>query len=143
VTVGWLGDSRAYWLPLSSDDSRALTTDDSWAADAVAAGLSAEAAEADPRSHSITRWLGTDAPECVPNIVHLELAGPGRLLLCSDGLWNYASAASAIAAAAPVDASAIEAARHLTDFARQAGGHDNITVVVIETKGSTGDDVHG
>ena len=132
VTVGWLGDSRAYWL--GADGNRRLTTDDSWAAAQVEAGaLTEEAAEADVQSHGITRWLGADASDTEPHIAHVALAGPGLVLVCSDGLWNYASAADQLASLvdglAPIVA--IDVARRLTDFARDAGGHDNITVVVL------------
>ena len=40
LVVSWIGDSRAYWLvPDEPDSSCVLTTDDSWAAEAVAVGL--------------------------------------------------------------------------------------------------------
>jgi len=131
LTVGWLGDSRAYWL--SPSGNRRLTTDDSWAAMQVDAGvLTEEAAEADPRAHSITGWLGADAPVAVPRVTQIELAGPGRVVVCSDGLWNYASDADRLAGlleGSPPDA--VGAARHLAQFALDSGGHDNITVVVL------------
>ena len=61
VTVGWLGDSRAYWV--DEDGCRQLTVDHSWAEDQVSAGrLDRESAEADSRAHAITRWAGADAP---------------------------------------------------------------------------------
>ena len=55
---------------------------------------------------------------------------PGWLLLCSDGLWNYASEPAAIVAqvtsAATTEPEALALA--LVDFAKASGGHDNITV---------------
>jgi PPM family protein phosphatase len=56
--------------------------------------------------------------------------GPGSLLLCSDGLWNYLPAAEDIARFC-VGAEATAAANALVEFALQAGGQDNITVAVI------------
>ena len=137
LTVAWLGDSRAYWFGAAGD--RRLTTDDSWAADQAALGvLSEREAEEAEEAHSITRWLGADAPDIVPRTAHERLAGPGTVLLCSDGLWNYASTVDelhAVLANAWSDRTAgetpIAAARRLTDFARDAGGHDNITVVLL------------
>jgi serine/threonine protein phosphatase PrpC len=133
LTVGWLGDSRAYWF--GAGGNRRLTTDDSWAADQVAHGnLSEEEAEAAEEAHSITRWLGADAPDIVPHLVHEQLSGPGSILVCSDGLWNYASTVHQLAAllADRVQGSTpISTAQHLTEFARDAGGHDNITVVLL------------
>jgi serine/threonine protein phosphatase PrpC len=132
--VGCIGDSRAYWLDGSG--ATALTVDDSWATEQVATGaMDIDTAMADPRAHTITRWLGADAPppEARPKV--FVIPGPGRLLLCSDGLWNYAEHATALAAKVaeqPPDIDAIGLARFLTDFAKQAGGHDNITVVVAD-----------
>ena len=42
----------------------------------------------DPRADAITRWLGADG-EPEPDVATLTPPGPGLLLLCSDGLWNY------------------------------------------------------
>jgi len=133
VTVGWVGDSRAYWLD-AAGGSALLTTDHSWAQDMVTAGVvDAATALRDPRAHAITRWLGPDC-DAEPGVVTLEPAGPGVLLLCSDGLWNYAPAAAELAAVAlPALARGgpQAAAAALTTFALDAGGRDNVTVVCI------------
>ena len=132
VRVSSLGDCRAVWLP-GAGEARTLTEDDSWAAEQVAAGtMSADVAHLDPRAHGITRWLARDAdPTWLPRRAGLSGAGPGQLVLCSDGLWNYAWQASEVAAAAPSgDASAVAAA--LVDWANRQGGHDNITVAVLD-----------
>jgi serine/threonine protein phosphatase PrpC len=134
VVVGWLGDSRAYWL--APEGARLLTVDDSWATDQVAAGLlDAEEAAADPRAHEITRWLGPDLDDTTPQISAFSPDGPGRLLLCSDGLWNYAPAPANLLdllAQLPTAASALVVARALVEAALIRGGRDNITVVVID-----------
>ncbi|GAA2140837.1 hypothetical protein GCM10009760_24380 [Kitasatospora kazusensis] len=136
VTIGWVGDTRAYWVP----DDRAgaepyrLTEDDSWAARVVAAGLMGEAeAYADPRAHAITGWLGADAEEIDPHTVSFTPHVPGVLLICTDGLWNYAEAATDLAEVVPADAGTdpLGAAQVLVKFAVAAGGHDNITVAVL------------
>ncbi|TDB85612.1 protein phosphatase 2C domain-containing protein [Actinomadura sp. 7K534] len=136
VTVGWIGDSRAYWLSadgavdpgeddpgeggagkpatdesgpetaeLSTGDmaelgpSRRLTEDDSWAAFMIAQGALTEAeAEEHPNAHVITAWLGADAGQVSPHVATFRPAGPGTLLVCSDGLWNYFPAARDLAA---------------------------------------------
>ncbi|WP_345609783.1 serine/threonine protein phosphatase [Pseudonocardia adelaidensis] len=136
ITVGWVGDSRAYWLaaPDAAEPARVLTVDHSWAAEMVAAGaLDMEAALADRRAHAITRWLGAGG-EPEPDIVTMRPAGPGLLLLCSDGLWNYLPGAVELAEAAlPALARGGPAAvaRALTAIALEAGGRDNITVVAV------------
>jgi serine/threonine protein phosphatase PrpC len=136
LTVGWVGDSRAYWIP----DDRAgaepyrLTEDDSWAAGMVAAGLMSEAeAYADARAHAITGWLGADAEEVEPHTIAFTPHVPGVLLICTDGLWNYAEAATDLADLVRFDArqDPLRAARALVAFAVAAGGHDNITVALL------------
>ena len=136
VTIGWVGDTRAYWIP----DDRAcaepfrLTQDDSWAARMVEAGLMGEAeAYADRRAHAITGWLGADAEEVVPHTLDFTPHVPGVLLVCTDGLWNYAEAATDLAQVVRPDARTepLAAARALVTFAIEAGGHDNITVAVL------------
>ncbi|WP_323189287.1 PP2C family serine/threonine-protein phosphatase [Kitasatospora sp. NBC_00240] len=136
ITIGWVGDTRAYWIPddrVSAEPFR-LTQDDSWAAKMVEAGLMGEAeAYADPRAHAITGWLGADAEEVVPHTLDFTPHVPGVLLICTDGLWNYAEAATDLAHVVRTDARTepLAAARTLVRFAIEAGGHDNITVAVL------------
>src|SRR5688572_27708943 len=133
VTVGWLGDSRAYWM--RGSELRPLSTDDSWAAEQIAAGMPDEDAYNDTRAHTITRWLGADATELVPHVETVTVPRPSTLLLCSDGLWNYAPTTPALAsliAEQGVPSSNLALARALTNFARDAGGHDNITVAIAD-----------
>jgi serine/threonine protein phosphatase PrpC len=139
ITVGWVGDSRAYWL--GADDARQLSEDDSWATEEVRAGLMTEQdALNDPNAHAITRWLGADAPPGGPRLTSVEPKTDGRLLLCSDGLWNYAPAVddlSKLIFSAPEDATTLSLAQALTKFALTAGGHDNITVMVADIHAPT------
>ncbi|HEX4288390.1 MAG TPA: protein phosphatase 2C domain-containing protein [Trebonia sp.] len=147
VTVCWLGDSRAYWLapnapaPAGPNDtiditggSRRVTRDDSLAEEIVAAGLATmDEAMASPQAHVITRWLGADLPEPQPHVEQFSPTGPGVLLLCSDGLWNYRPEAAELAAMAMPAAQTrpLDAAADLAKFALDSGGLDNITVVII------------
>jgi serine/threonine protein phosphatase PrpC len=136
ITVGWIGDSRAYWLAADGADEL-LTTDHSWAVEMVAAGLvDAEAAASDRRAHAITRWLGPDS-DAGPDVVTLRPDGPGVLLLCTDGLWNYVEDPAELAAVAMPLAltSPLAAAAELTAVALEAGGRDNITIVIIPVTG--------
>ncbi|MFI9718205.1 protein phosphatase 2C domain-containing protein [Streptomyces sp. NPDC052396] len=135
LTIGWVGDSRAYWVPddRSTQPAR-LTEDDSWAAQMVAAGLLSEAeAYADERAHAITGWLGADAYEVEPHTAAYHPDRPGVVVVCTDGLWNYAETAEQMAAVVPADARAhpLRSARHLVDYAIAGGGHDNVTVAVL------------
>ncbi|MER7487722.1 protein phosphatase 2C domain-containing protein [Streptomyces sp. NPDC126497] len=135
LVVGWVGDSRVYWVPLDrSAPAARLTEDDSWAAQMVAAGLMGEAeAYADQRAHAITGWLGADAYELEPHTASFKPDRPGVVVVCTDGLWNYAESADEMAEAVPADAAArpLHAARVLVGHALDGGGHDNVTVALV------------
>ncbi|MGK5501489.1 PP2C family protein-serine/threonine phosphatase, partial [Streptomyces sp. URMC 125] len=142
LTVGWIGDSRAYWIP---DDRSApaarLTEDDSWAAQMVAAGLMGEAeAYADARAHAITGWLGADAHEIDPHTASFAPDRPGVVVVCTDGLWNYAESAEEMAAVVPADARTrpLHCAQRLVGHALDGGGHDNVTVAVLPFPAASG-----
>jgi serine/threonine protein phosphatase PrpC len=134
-TIGWVGDSRAYWIPddRSMPASR-LTEDDSWAARMVSEGLMSEQeAYTDFRAHAITGWLGADAIELDPHTVSFQPDQPGVVVVCTDGLWNYAESAAELASAVPADARTrpLRCAQSLVGFALDGGGHDNVTVAVL------------
>ncbi|MFF7228501.1 protein phosphatase 2C domain-containing protein [Streptomyces sioyaensis] len=135
LTVGWVGDSRAYWIPNDRTAPPArLTEDDSWAAQMVANNLMTEAeANADERAHAITGWLGADAYEVEPHTATFKPDGPGVVVVCTDGLWNYAESAEQMAAVLPYDAPSrpLDGARALVTHALDGGGHDNVTVALV------------
>jgi serine/threonine protein phosphatase PrpC len=133
VTLCWLGDSRAYWLATESESAR-LTKDDSLAEELVAQGQMTEAeAMASPQAHVITRWLGADVVAPEPHVARFEPPGRGVVMVCSDGLWNYQPEAAALAEIALPDAfnDPSSAADALLKFALDAGGMDNITIVLV------------
>jgi serine/threonine protein phosphatase PrpC len=117
-----------------------LTLDDSVAGGMVAAGLVDEAAAmASPHAHVLTRWLGgeeadlADDPERAAHVERYATPGAGALLICSDGLWNYRSEPAELAVLALPKAltDPLGAAADMVKFAIDAGGADNITVVLI------------
>jgi len=134
VTLCWLGDSRAYWLgDAPGPAAKRLTTDDSLAGEMVAAGLvSEEEALALPQAHVVTGWVGADSGGTTPHVARFDVPGPGVLLLCSDGLWNYQPEAGKLAELALPRAltDPLGAAQALVKFAIDAGGVDNVTVVL-------------
>ncbi|HEY2220894.1 protein phosphatase 2C domain-containing protein [Actinomycetospora sp.] len=133
LVVGWIGDSRAYWLvPDEPETSCVLTTDDSWAAEAVAVGLlEPEAAYADRRAHAITRWVAADGPPGPAHVVAHAADRPGVLLICSDGLWNHIPDPADLARL--VDDDGLPAtADAMLDAAMRDGGTDNTTLVVVD-----------
>ena len=134
IVAGWVGDSRAYWLP---DDGGAeqLSMDDSWASEQILAGVPRAEAESAPQAHAITRWLGVDSPDFEPRCAATTPSGPGWLLVCSDGLWNYCSAAPQVAllvgrAAMDTGGDLARTAAELVNWANAQGGQDNITVAL-------------
>lgn len=139
LSVANIGDSRVYWVP-DAGESVQITVDDSAAEQLIAAGMDREAAENGPHGHAITRWLGRDAPDLRPRVAELELPGPGWVLNCTDGLWNYVSEPGAIAeqlhAAVAGGAHApLDLALALTAYANSRGGRDNITVTLARIGG--------
>jgi serine/threonine protein phosphatase PrpC len=135
TTIGWVGDSRAYWVsggPTSSA-SALLTKDDSWSEAMVQAGaLSREEAMRSANAHALIAWMGADSGEIDAHVSTVTPTGPGAVVLCSDGLWNYYPEAQALTDAVPgAGAAPHDAARTYVSLALEAGGKDNITVVVI------------
>ena len=141
LITAWCGDSRAYWLP---DDGEAvqLSTDHSLASELIAQGMTRELAEQSPTAHTITRWLGIDSPTPQPDTATTDLDRPGWVLLCSDGMWNYATGAVELAglvsqAIADGATSPTTIAESLAAFANDQGGHDNITVALARVEGTS------
>jgi serine/threonine protein phosphatase PrpC len=136
VVIGWVGDSRAYWI--DAEQTRQLTVDDSLGQEGIERGmLTPEQAAVSPVFHAITHWVGPDSPERPPRVVSLTPDRPGRLLLCTDGLWNYIPTIPELIeqiATLPDAASPLSLARALTDVALAQGGDDNITVAVIDVQ---------
>jgi serine/threonine protein phosphatase PrpC len=143
VAVGWLGDSRAYWL--GEGEARQLTRDDSWAVEQVESGaMTLEEALAAPAAHAITHCIGPleglggdepipTVPPISPHTLEFRPAGPGLLVLCSDGLWQYASepeAFTTLVGAAAAEADAEARAWALLRHALDSGGADNVIVAV-------------
>lgn len=144
ATIGWMGDSRAYWIEFGSGISDlasavTLTRDHSWLNDVVGAHeLTPEQAAKSPQAHAITRWIGSDAGEELEvDIVRHTIPANANaiLLLCTDGLWNYFPTPEAMAGvvqtASQNGADALSLARQLVEFANRQGGHDNITAAVL------------
>jgi len=132
LVAGWLGDSRVYWLP-DEGPAEQLTADDSGAGELVSRGVPREAAEASPQAHAITRWLGPDADDATARTTATVLDGPGWVLVCSDGLWNYCSPAGDLAILVREharDLDPVRTADALVAWANAQGGRDNVTVAL-------------
>jgi serine/threonine protein phosphatase PrpC len=137
ISVGNVGDSRAYWLPEPPTAGWQLTVDDSLARELIGAGAAVDSEEVQQGAHTLTRWLGADSeptPWSGSSVQTMTTAGPGSLLLCTDGLWNYLPDAADIALLCS-STDSTENARSLIEHALHAGGHDNVTVAVIPIGG--------
>jgi serine/threonine protein phosphatase PrpC len=97
-------------------------------------GTPREEAENGPQAHAITKWLGRDSPDFAARTGSLTVAVPGWVLVCSDGLWNYASEASAIqslvADLTRSDPDPLTLAIALVNWANAQGGKDNVSVAL-------------
>ncbi len=125
---GHVGDSRAYLF--RDGGLRQLTLDHTVVAEYVAAGTLAPDEAADhPHSHMLTRCLGLTRFVNVDEIdVYLE--PDDRLLLCSDGLTLMLDD-DEIAKKLEIE-SADESVWSLIEAANQAGGNDNISVILVD-----------
>ena len=124
-----VGDSRLY-LIRGSEISR-LTRDDSYVSRLVENGLiDAEEAETHPQRNILTAALGAGA-DLIPQVplVPIGIQSRDALLLCSDGLWGPVSEVEmqvAVSGQSPQFAT-----QKLVALARERGGPDNITVLIL------------
>lgn len=172
ATIGWIGDSRAYWV--SPTETKLLTEDDSWLnwirnhgqppnqsifdhpgdhkastshdhshdhSHSHSRDQNLEDFAKSPYANAITRWLGaqksqddpTKATNPTPSIVQVPLDQEGFLILCSDGLWNYASQPDRLfnVFSGHTEEDALTIAQDLVNHALRCGGRDNVSVAVF------------
>jgi serine/threonine protein phosphatase PrpC len=141
VTVGHVGDSRLYLLTpgkmekITRDHSPVGELEDSQR-------LSEDAAMRHPRRSEVYRDLGSTAH--TPNdtdfveVHSFALPQPAALLLCSDGLTDQLTAADIRYLVEHHAGDPEKAARALVEAANEAGGKDNVTVVLVETEDYAG-----
>jgi serine/threonine protein phosphatase PrpC len=128
VTLAHVGDSRAYLL--SPDGIRQVTRDHSWVAEQVANGiLTPSEARVHPFRNVITQALGNGG-DLEIEVQNMELGKTERLLLCSDGLsgmigdrqiWDIVTQSGNLQ----------QAVESLVLTAREHGGEDNITAILV------------
>ena len=125
---GHVGDARAYLF--KDQEIRQLTRDHTTVMDLVEQGqLTMEEAMASPIRGELSQAIG--APFVIkPDCGAEPFQGVDGLLLCTDGLWDMLSDAE-IHDILKQRKPAVTACRELVDMANQAGGKDNITVVVV------------
>jgi protein phosphatase len=128
--ISHVGDSRAYLL--RDGDLRPVTEDHSLVAELVRSGdLTRDEATEHPQKNLITRALGAEEEVEVDTTV-LPIRAGDRLLLCSDGLSDMVPESKMLALLASSPEDPERAARDLLAAALDAGGADNVTVVVVD-----------
>jgi protein phosphatase len=129
VTIGSAGDSRCYLV--RGGELKQLTRDDSWVSAALGEGiLNSDDVEHHPLRNVITKAVG--ARETIDlDLVEHRLEPGDVLLLCSDGLHGMVSDPGIAKVLVPPPDSLEEASARLVDAANEAGGRDNVTVVLL------------
>ncbi|MGE5434077.1 MAG: Stp1/IreP family PP2C-type Ser/Thr phosphatase [Candidatus Doudnabacteria bacterium] len=132
IAIAQVGDSRAYLLHAGVLER--VTEDHSMVADMIRMGQLTEAeSRYHPNRSVITRALGTD-PNMTADPYEFDAEPGDRLLLCSDGLTSMLEDA-AIAEMLTGYRDPAVAARALVDASNDAGGHDNISVIIVDIEG--------
>mgnify|MGYP001823168141 CR=1 FL=1 len=133
ATIASVGDSRAYlwrngWL-------RQLTDDHSVPGALLRQGqITPEEADAHPHRHVLYRAVGLKPGVEVDIYPSLALRHGDALLLCSDGLWDMLAPAEKLATFLTPETSPLVTCRRMVDAANEAGGEDNITVVLVRAE---------
>jgi len=131
--VAQVGDSRAYIL--RGGRLVQVSRDQSLVNQLIEAGqLTEEEAETFEHNNIILQALGT-AETVQVDLTYVDLQRGDRLLLCSDGLSGMVRA-DELREVLTHAREPFDACRELTDRANRAGGHDNITVIVVDFDGA-------
>lgn len=131
IFFGHVGDSRAYlW---KNNQVHRITVDHTYVQELVKSGeITAAEAETHPKRNILTNAMGTK-PEVVVDTgtCPLSFETGDRLLLCSDGLYDYLNDTE-IGQWLSNHTDIAEAAEKMIQEAKQRGGHDNITIVLAQ-----------
>ena len=134
VVIAHVGDSRAYLL--RGEILEQLTEDHSLVAELVKSGyLTPEEASLHPQRAVITRALGTDRNIEI-DIFATDIQPGDQFLLCTDGLTTMVPNKK-IAHTLLTSTNTTKSADELVQAANQAGGEDNISLVIFTITGET------
>jgi protein phosphatase len=135
LSIASVGDSRAYLL--DDDGFRAITDDQTWVNEVGRPlGLDEESLRNHPMRHVLTMAIGASVPLTV-NYYSVRLKQGAMMLMCSDGLHGVIEAPDLErivregANGTPLE----ESCRKLIEAAREAGGPDNITALLVRKHG--------
>ena len=134
VHLAHVGDSRAYLLR-DGESITQLTTDHTLVEQLVRDGrLSRDEAANHPQRSVVTRAIGVERQVQVDSLPPIVLQPGDQILLCSDGLTGPVDDAEIARLLERSDGDA--AVQALIDAANDAGGPDNITVVLLRVRAS-------
>ncbi len=132
LVIAQVGDSRAYLMHKGSLSQ--LTRDHSYMAELIDKGeITPQEARSHPKRSKITRVLGYDVG-MIPDLYEINVEAGDRLLLCSDGLSSMIEDKE-IADIMMRHADPQRCAIGLVNAAIAAGGHDNVTTIVVDIEG--------
>ncbi len=131
-----LGDSRAYYY--WDGKLTQVTRDQTVAQELVDQGvLPQERLASSPYRHVLSRAVGGEAEEAIPEVTRVRIDRFGSVLLfCSDGLTKHVSDEEIARKIADNPASE-DVCKSLLDLALERGGSDNITIVVVRRRIAT------
>ncbi len=132
--IAWVGDSRAYLWDSRLAKLEQISEDHSLMVRLINAGLiSAEDAIRHPQRHMITQCLGSTEIERVKvDTIERDWDSGQQILLCSDGLTDEVSD-QLIAEVMGAKLTLQEKTATLVKTAKQAGGRDNISLIIVES----------
>jgi protein phosphatase len=131
IDIASVGDSRAYVL--DEDGFRAITDDQTWVNEVGRPlGLDEVSLRSHPMRHVLTMAIGASAPLAV-NYYSVPLKGRALMLICSDGLHGVVDGAELerILRGGQNGVSLEDSCKRLIQAAKEAGGPDNITAVLV------------
>jgi protein phosphatase len=131
LAIASVGDSRAYVL--DDDGLRMITSDQTWVNEVGRPmGLDEDSLRTHPWRHVLTMAIGASAPLTV-NYYSVGLRPNSLVLMCSDGLHGVVASPELeeILRGGRDGLSLEESCRRLIEAAKEAGGPDNITAVLV------------
>lgn len=133
--IAHVGDSRAYlWR---DSELRLLTADHTLVAELVRnGGITEDEARRHPQRHLLTRALGTE-PRIKPDLLNLPVNAGDVFLLCTDGLSGVLSEGD-MESILRLGLPAQQTAERLIQTACDAGGQDNLSVIVVSVSDISG-----
>jgi serine/threonine protein phosphatase PrpC len=133
ATVAHVGDSRAYLL--REGHLQQLTEDHSVPGALLRQGrITVQEAHDHPHRSILYRCLGLKPGAQADLVPSVNLQPGDLLLLCSDGLWDMVYPAERLAALLAAEATPQVICRRLVEAANEAGGEDNITVLLVRVE---------